>query len=58
MNFFLFDLQYGIIKYSPNNDSLIVMDKNRNILYDSSIGSFNIESLSLRRDLSSQDRYN
>ena len=35
------DLRFGIIKYNPNNVSFVVIDKNRKLLYDFSIGNTN-----------------
>ena len=50
------DLQYVIIKFNPNSDSFIIIDKNRNVVNDSSIRKINVEALSIKGDLSSDER--
>ena len=45
-----------LMKFNPNNDSFIIIDKNRNFVHDSSIGNINVEALSFKGDLSSNER--
>ena len=49
-----FNIQYGIIKYDPNNDTFVIKDKNRKIFNDSFIGFIDVEAVSLKGDLSSE----
>ena len=35
--------RYGVVNYNTTNDFYVVLDKNRNIVYDSRIGDLDIE---------------
>ena len=50
-----FELRYGMIKYNKNEDTFIIIDRNRTMLYDSIVGFLDFEALSLKDKLESDE---
>ena len=50
------ELRYGIIKYSRNEITIIIIDKNRTMIYDSRVGFLDLKALSLKDKLESEDK--
>ena len=42
------ELRYGIIKYNRKENTFIIIDKNRTMLYDSRVGFIDLKALSLK----------
>ena len=42
------ELRYGIIKYNRKENTFIIIDKNRTLIYDSRIGFIDLKALSLK----------
>ena len=49
------ELRYGIIKYNRKENTFIIIDKNRTMLYDSRVGFFDLKALSLKDELERED---
>ena len=49
------ELRYGIIKYNRKENTFIIIDKNRTILYDSTVGFLDLKALSLKDELERED---
>ena len=49
------ELRYGIIKYNRKENIFIIIDKNRNMIYDSRIGFLVSKALSLKDELERED---
>ena len=49
------ELRYGIIKYNRKENTFIIIDKNRTMLYDSRVGFIDLEALSLKDELERED---
>ena len=49
------ELRYGIIKYNRKEKALIIIDKNGNMIYDSRVGFLDLEALSLKDKIESED---
>ena len=45
------ELRYGIIKYNRKENTIIIIDKNRTMLYDSRVGFLDLKALSLKEEL-------
>ena len=52
-----FNVQYGVIKFDQNNDTFTIIDKTRNIVYDSSTGFIDVEAISPKGELLSEERH-
>ena len=50
------ELRYGIIKYNRNENTFIIIDKNRTVIYDSRVGFLDLKALSLKDKLESEDK--
>ena len=48
-------LRYGIIKYNTKENTFIIINSNRTMIYDSRVGFFNLKALSLRDKLERED---
>ena len=49
------ELRYGIIKYNWKENTLIIFDKNRTVIYDSRFGFRDLKDLSLKDKLERED---
>ena len=49
------ELRYGMIKYNVKEDTFIIIDRNRTLIYDSRIGFLDIKALSLKEKLESDE---
>ena len=49
------ELRYGIIKYNRRENTLIIIEKNRTMTYDSRVGFLDLKALSLKDKLESED---
>ena len=49
------ELRYGIINYYRKENTFIIIDKNRTMLYDSRVGFLDIKALSLKDELERED---
>ena len=45
------ELRYGIIKYNRKENTFIIIDKNRTMIYDSRVGFLDLKALSLKDKL-------
>ena len=45
------ELRYGIIKYNRKENTFIIIDKNRTMIYDSRVGFIDLKALSLKDEL-------
>ena len=50
------ELRYGIIKYNRKENTFIIIDKNRTMIYDSRVGFLDLKALSLKAKLESEDK--
>ena len=50
------ELRYGIIKYNRKENTFIIIDKNRTMIYDSRVGFLDFKALSLKDKLESEDK--
>ena len=49
------ELRYGIIKYNRKENTFIIIDKNRTMIYDSRVGFLDLKALSLKDELQRED---
>ena len=49
------ELRYGIIKYNRKENTFIIIDKNRTMIYDSRVGFLDLKALSLKDKLENED---
>ena len=49
------DLRYGIIKYNKKENTFIIINSNRTMIYDSRIGFLDLKALSLKDELERED---
>ena len=49
------ELLYGITKYNKKENTFIIIDKNRTVIYDSSVGFHDLEAVSLKDELERED---
>ena len=49
------ELRYGIIKYNRKENTFIIIDKNRTMIYDSRVGFIDLKALSLKDELERED---
>ena len=49
------ELCYGVIKYNRKNNTFIIIDKNRTMIYDSRVGFIDLQALSLKDKLERED---
>ena len=49
------ELRYGRIKYERKENTFIIIDKNRTMLYDSRVGFLDLKALSLKDELKRED---
>ena len=50
------ELRYGIIKYNRKENTFIIIDKNRTMIYDSRVDFLDLKALSLKDKLESEDK--
>ena len=50
------ELRYGIIKYNRKENTFIIIDKNRIMIYDSRVGFLDLKALSLKDKLETEDK--
>ena len=50
------DLRYDIMKYNWKENTLIIIDKNRTMIYDSRVGFLDLKALSSKDKLESEDK--
>ena len=50
------ELRYGIIKYNRKENTFIIIDKNRTMIYDSRVGFLDLKALNLKDKLESDDK--
>ena len=50
------ELRYGIIKYNRKENTFTIIDKNRTMIYDSTVGFLDLKALSLKDKLESEDK--
>ena len=50
------ELRYGIIKYYRKENTFIITDKNRTMIYDSRVGFLDLKALSLKEKLETEDK--
>ena len=48
--------RYGIIKNNRKENTFIIIDKNRTMIYDSRVGFLDLKALSLKDKLESEDK--
>ena len=49
------ELRYGIIKYNKKENTLIIINSNRTMIYDSRVGFLDLKALSLKDELERED---
>ena len=49
------ELRYGIIKYNKKENTFIIINSNRTMIYDSRVGFLDLKALSLKDDLERED---
>ena len=49
------ELRYGIINYNRKENTFIIIDKNRTMIYDSRVGFLDLKALSLKDELERED---
>ena len=49
------ELRYGIIKYNRKENTFIIIDKNRIMIYDSRVIFLDLKALSLKDELERED---
>ena len=49
------ELRYGIIKYNRKENTFIIIDKNRTLIYDSRVGFLGLKALSFKDELERED---
>ena len=49
------ELRYGMIKYNRKENTFIIIDKNRTMIYDSRVGFIGLKALSLEDELERED---
>ena len=49
------EFRYGIIKYNKKENTLIIINSNRTMIYDSRVGFLDLKALSLKDDLEKKD---
>ena len=49
------DLRYGIIKYNNKENTFIIINNNRTMIYDSRVGFLDLKALSLKDELERED---
>ena len=49
------ELRYDMIKYNRNENTFIIIDKNRIMIYDSRVGFIDLKALSLKDELERED---
>ena len=52
------ELRYGIIKCNRKGNTFIIIDKNRTLIYDSSVNFLDLKALSLQDKFESEDKIN
>ena len=50
------ELRYGVIKYNRKENTFIIIDKNRTMIYDSRVGFLDLKARSLKDKLESEDK--
>ena len=50
------ELRHGIIKYNRKENTFIIIDKNKTMIYDLRVGFLDLKALSLKDKLESEDR--
>ena len=50
------ELRYGIINYNKMQNTLIIINSNRTMIYDSRVGFLDLKALSLKEELEREDR--
>ena len=50
------ELHYGIIKHNRKENTFIIIDKNRTMIYDSRVGFLDLKALSLKDKLEGEDK--
>ena len=50
------ELRYGIIKYNKKDNTFIIIDRNRTMIYDSRVGFFDLKALSLKDELDRENK--
>ena len=50
------ELRYGIIKYNRKENTFIIIDKNRTMIYDSRVGFLDLKALNIKDKLESEDK--
>ena len=48
-------LRYGIIKYNMKENTFIIINSNRTMIYDSRVGFLDLKALSLKDELERED---
>ena len=49
------ELRYGIIKYNRKENTFVIIEKNRTMIYDSRVGFLDLKALSLKNELERED---
>ena len=49
------ELHYGIIKYNKKENTFIIINSNRTMIYDSRVGFLDLKALSLKDELERED---
>ena len=49
-------LRYGMIKYNKKEETFIIIDRNRTMIYDSTVGFLDLKALSLKDKLESDEK--
>ena len=49
------ELRYGIIKYNKKENTFIIININRTMIYDSKVGFLDLKALSLKDELERED---
>ena len=50
------EFRYDIIKYKRKENTFIIIDKNRTMIYDSRVGFLDLKAVSLKDKLKSEDK--
>ena len=49
-----FELRYDVIQYNMKEDTFIIIDRNKSMVYDQRVGFLDSKALSLKRELTNE----
>ena len=49
-----FEFRYDVIQYNMKEDTFIIIDRNKSMVYDQRVGFLDLKALSLKRELTNE----